>query len=308
MKEILVHGHQKPDTDSIASAIAFAHFLREKGKDAEAVALGEVSAETAYALDEFSLEAPRIIESAKGEGEKLALVDHNEFQQSVKDIEEMEIYSVVDHHKIANFETPGPVFYRAEPLGCTCSIIYKLYKENGISIPRDIAGIMVSAIISDTLLFNSPTCTEEDEEIAKDLAEIAGLNLKEYGLNLLKAGADVSGKSSEEILEGDAKTFEFEELKFRIGQVNVVDHDDVLDMKKELIEAMDSFVEAEGYGAYLLIVTDILTSDSVGLVRGEKSGEIAEIFGQSLEDNEFDMDGVVSRKKQVVPPITERYS
>lgn len=308
MKEILVVGHQNPDTDSIASALSYAHLLREMGMDAKAVALGDVSEETQFALDRFGFDAPEIIERAGGLCEKIALVDHNEFQQSVEDIDDLEIYSVVDHHKIGNFQTATALYYRAEPLGCTCSIIAKLYREKGFDIPRDMAGLMLSAIISDTLLFASPTATKEDEEIANDLSKIADIDINEYGMDLLRAGADVSKKSALEILEGDSKTYEFEDYSFRVGQVNVVDLNDVLARKEEIIETMEDVIVEEGYTTYLLVVTDILESNSIGLIRGSEAEEIAEIFNSRLEGHQIKMDGIVSRKKQVVPPITERFS
>jgi len=163
-------------------------------------------------------------------------VDHNEPQQSLDNIDEFEILSVVDHHRIANFETAGPLYYRAEPVGCTNTIIFKIYKEHGIDVPKDIAGLMLSAIISDTLLFKSPTCTAEDERAAQELAEIAEVDLQAYGMKMLKAGTNVNSKSAQDILNGDAKSFEMGDKTVRIGQVNVVDVQELLQRKDELIE------------------------------------------------------------------------
>ena len=176
MSKILVFGHQNPDTDAIGAAIAFANLQKELGKDAEAVALGEPNEETAFALNHFGLTAPRVVETVANEVEQVMLVDHNEFQQSAADIEKVEILAVVDHHRIANFQTANPLYYRAEPVGCTSTIILKLYKENNVEVPKNIAGMMLSAIVSDTLLFKSPTCTQEDVQAAKELAEIAGVD------------------------------------------------------------------------------------------------------------------------------------
>lgn len=309
MKDILVFGHENPDTDSIAAAIACAHYLNARGEDAEPVALGQVGGETKFALDKFGLEEPRIIDQVKGQGNKAFLVDHNEFQQSAADIEDAEIVGVIDHHKIANFETEKAIFYRSETLGSTCSIIAKLYKESEIDIPSHIAGIMLSAIISDTLLFKSPTCTSQDEEIARDLGQIAGLDdLEEYGMAMLKAGTNQDDKTAEQILEGDAKSYEFEDKHFRIGQVNVCSLEDLMSRKDELLDTMDDLIVNKSYSTFLLVITDILESNSIGLIRGSESEEIASIFDPDLEDSQIKMDGVVSRKKQVVPPITERFS
>lgn len=308
MTDILVFGHQNPDTDSIAAAIAYANLLRAEGMDAEAVALGSANDETLYALEKFGFDQPRIIEKASGESQRVALVDHNEFQQSVSDISELEIYSVVDHHKIANFQTASPLYYRAEPLGSTCSILTKMYREAGVEISKEIAGLMVSAIISDTLLFKSPTCTEKDVEIGKDLAEIAGIDLEDYGLSMLKAGANPDKKTADEIIESDSKSFEFEDIVIRVGQVNVVDINDILKRKDEIIGGMDKFIDQENYSAYMLVVTDIINSNSVGLIRGQEAANIADAFGLDLKEDQIEMPGVVSRKKQVVPPISQKYS
>lgn len=308
MTDILVFGHQNPDTDSIAAAIAYANLLRAEGMDAEAVALGSANDETLYALEKFGFDQPRIIEKASGESQRVALVDHNEFQQSVSDISELEIYSVVDHHKIANFQTASPLYYRAEPLGSTCSILTKMYREAGVEISKEIAGLMVSAIISDTLLFKSPTCSEKDVEIGKDLAEIAGIDLEDYGLSMLKAGANPDKKTADEIIESDSKSFEFEDIVIRVGQVNVVDINDILKRKDEIIGGMDKFIDQENYSAYMLVVTDIINSNSVGLIRGQEAANIADAFGLDLKEDQIEMPGVVSRKKQVVPPISQKYS
>lgn len=194
MEKILIFGHQNPDTDTICSAIAYADLKNKLGYNAEPVRLGQVNGETQYALDYFKQESPRLVETAANEVNGVILVDHNERQQSIKDIEEVQVLEVIDHHRIANFETAEPLYYRAEPVGCTATILNKMYKENNVKIEKEIAGLMLSAIISDSLLFKSPTCTDQDVAAAKELAEIAGVDAEEYGLNMLKAGADLSKK------------------------------------------------------------------------------------------------------------------
>ena len=186
-KKYLVFGHKNPDTDTICSAIAYADLKKQLGLDAEPVRLGEVNGETQYALDTFDFEAPRLVEKVAGEAEGVILVDHNERQQSADDIDQVRVLEVIDHHRIANFETSDPLYYRAEPVGCTATILNKIYKENGKEIPKAIAGLMLSAIISDSLLFKSPTCTDQDVAAAKELAEIAGVDAEEYGLEMLKS-------------------------------------------------------------------------------------------------------------------------
>lgn len=305
MNKILVFGHQNPDTDAITSAISYAYLLNQQGLEAEAVALGQVNEETAYALNEFGQEAPRVIESIGTQTDTVALVDHNESQQSVADLAEVEVHSVVDHHKIGDFTSAAPLTFIAKPYGCSQTIIFELFQEKGMEIPKEIAGLMLSAIISDTLLFKSPTTTEKDQEVGLALAEIAGVDVEAYGLALLKSGTNVDAKSASEIADGDAKSFEMDGKPVRIGQINVVDVDDVLKRKDEVIAAMKDLVAENEYAAFLLVVTNILTSDSEGLLVGSEDfmQHAEQAFGGQVNDNQIALPGVVSRKKQVVPPL-----
>lgn len=307
MSKILVFGHQNPDTDAIGAAIAFANLQKELGKDAEAVALGELNEETAFALNHFGLTAPRVVETVANEVEQVMLVDHNEFQQSAADIEKVEILAVVDHHRIANFQTANPLYYRAEPVGCTSTIILKLYKENNVEVPKNIAGMMLSAIVSDTLLFKSPTCTQEDVQAAKELAEIAGVDLEGYGLEMLKAGTNLGTKSAAELIDLDAKSFPMGGSNLRIAQVNTVDLAEVFARQAELESAMQEANAANGYDLFVLVVTNILDSDSEILIVGEPKENVEKAFNVTLENNRALLKGVVSRKKQVVPQLTAAF-
>ncbi|WP_430597179.1 manganese-dependent inorganic pyrophosphatase [Enterococcus sp. AZ177] len=308
MSKILVFGHQNPDTDAIGAAISFAYLQKELGKDTEPVALGTPSEETQYALDYFKVDAPRVVETAAGETNQVMLVDHNEFQQSIADIAELNILAVVDHHRIANFETADPLYYRAEPVGCTSTIVLKLFKENNVTVPKQIAGMMVSAIISDTLLFKSPTCTQEDIDAAHELAVIAEINLDGYGLDMLKAGTNLSDKSAETLLDLDAKSFPMGDKNVRIAQVNTVDLNEVLDRQNELEAAMNTANSTKGYDLFVLIITNILNSDSELLVIGDSLDKVEAAFKVKLDNNRAFLNGVVSRKKQVVPQLTEAFS
>lgn len=307
MSKILVFGHQNPDTDAIGAAIAFANLQKELGEDAEAVALGEPNEETAFALNHFGLTAPRVVETVANEVEQVMLVDHNEFQQSAADIEKVEILAVVDHHRIANFQTANPLYYRAEPVGCTSTIILKLYKENNVEVPKNIAGMMLSAIVSDTLLFKSPTCTQEDVQAAKELAEIAGVDLEGYGLEMLKAGTNLGTKSASELIDLDAKSFPMGGSNLRIAQVNTVDLAEVFARQAELESAMQEANAANGYDLFVLVVTNILDSDSEILIVGEPKENVEKAFNVTLDNNRALLKGVVSRKKQVVPQLTAAF-
>lgn len=305
MSKILVFGHKNPDTDAIASAISFSYLQNELGKETEAVALGEIGEETAYALNYFGAEAPRVIETAANETNTVYLVDHNEAQQSVSDIKEVDIAYVVDHHRISNIDTANPLYYRAEPVGCTATIILKIFKENNVKIPKHIAGIMLSAIVSDTLLFKSPTSTVEDEAAAKELAAIAEVDLNVYGLDMLKAGTNMGNKTAEEMIDMDAKSFPMGDKNVRIAQINVVDIDDVFAKQSELEKAIQEANLENNYDLFILVVTNILDSDSMVLALGNPIIAVEDAFGVKLENNKALLKGVVSRKKQVVPQLTE---
>lgn len=305
MEKVLVFGHQNPDTDTITSAIVYAYLKNAIGAEAEAVRLGELNNETKYALEKFGFEAPRLIKNVETEATKVILVDHNEKQQSAIGIEEVQITEVIDHHRIANFETADPLYYRAEPVGCTATIINKIFKEKGIEIPSNIAGLMLSAIVSDTLLFKSPTCTEEDITAARELEKLAGVNVEEYGLAMLKAGADLSDKSLEDLLSLDAKEFTMGEHKVIIAQVNAVDVNDVMGRQEQLEELINMEIQEKELDLFFFVVTDILNNDSVALALGKMALKAEAAFNVAFVNNVALLKGVVSRKKQVVPALTE---
>ncbi len=305
MSKTLIFGHKNPDTDTITSALVYADLKSKIGMDVEPVRLGEVNGETQYALDYFKVEAPRLVETVANETDTVILVDHNERQQSASDIEEVRVLEVIDHHRIANFETADPLYYRAEPVGCTATILNKIYKEKGVEVTKQMAGLMLSAIISDSLLFKSPTCTDEDVAAANELAEIAGVDAQEYGLEMLKAGADMSSKSIAELVTLDAKEFSMGTAKVEVAQVNVVDTNDVLGRQAELEAAMETLIKEKGLDLFLLVVTDILENDSTALALGSKQAEVEKAFNVKLENNTAVLKGVVSRKKQIVPVLTD---
>ncbi|MFK4996803.1 manganese-dependent inorganic pyrophosphatase [Bacillus sp. N9] len=308
MEKTLIFGHKNPDTDTICSAIVYADVKTKLGMNVEPVRLGEVNGETQYALDHFEVAAPRLVETVSAEVNQVILVDHNERQQSVADIDKVRVVEVIDHHRIANFETNDPLYFRAEPVGCTATILNKIYKENGLEIDKKMAGLMLSAIISDSLLFKSPTCTEEDIAAAKELAEIAEVDADEYGLEMLKAGADVSRKTVEQLLSLDAKEFSMGNAKVEIAQVNAVGVEDVLAREAEIEAALTQVVAEKGLDLFLFVVTDILTNDSTAIAVGNSSQAVEKAFNVTLENKKALLKGIVSRKKQIVPPLTEALS
>ncbi|MGD6965913.1 manganese-dependent inorganic pyrophosphatase [Rossellomorea vietnamensis] len=305
MEKVLIFGHKNPDTDTICSALVYADLKTQLGMNAEPIRLGEINGETQYALDHFNVEAPRLVEKVAAEAKEVILVDHNERQQSADDIEEVRVLEVIDHHRIANFETSDPLYYRAEPVGCTATILNKIYKEKGLNISKEMAGLMLSAIISDSLLFKSPTCTEEDMEAARELAEIAGVDADEYGLEMLKAGASLGDKTSADLISLDAKEFQMGSYKVEVAQVNAVDTDEVLQRQGELEEAISKTISEKGLDLFLFVTTDILNSDSVALALGEKTEAVEKAYSVQLNNNTAVLRGVVSRKKQIVPVLTD---
>lgn len=308
MGKVLIFGHKNPDTDSICSAIAYSELKNKLGIDTEPIRLGVVNAETQYALDYFEVKAPRLVEAVAKEVDNVILVDHNEFQQSAHDINEVRILEVIDHHRVANFETKDPLYFRVEPVGCTATILNKMYKENGIKIEKEIAGLMLSAIISDSLLFKSPTCTEEDIHAARELAAIAEVDADCYGLEMLKAGANLSDKSITQLINLDSKEFQMGSAKVQVAQVNAVDTSEVLSRQGELEEAITKEVTNNNLDLFLFVITDILNNDSVALAIGKGTNNVEKAFNVKLNNNTAILKGVVSRKKQIIPQLTDTFN
>lgn len=303
MEKILVFGHQSPDTDSITSSIAMAFLQTKLGKTAVPYRLGNVSNETQFALDYFKVGAPELLEELE-EGNEVILVDHNEPKQSANGIEKATVKMVVDHHRIDGFNTAEPLYYYAEPVGCTATILYKLFKTHNVEIPSYIAGLMLSAIVSDTLLFKSPTCTAEDKSTAEALAKIANVDIEKYGLALLKAGTDLSGFTSEQLINLDAKQVTLaDKVKAKIAQVNTADIDEVMVRKAEIEAALTKEMDELGLDFVLFLITDIINSNSQAITFGNNA-LVEKSYSVKVENNTTFLPGVVSRKKQVIPVLT----
>ncbi len=303
MEEILVFGHKSPDTDTVTSALVMAEFERKLGNSARACVLGKLNKETEYVFNYLGIEKPEIIEKVE-DGQKIILVDHNEAKQSVDNRENANILKVIDHHTM-DFEVSHPIYYRAEPVGCTATILYKMYKENNLEIDKTLATLMISAIISDTLLFKSPTCTDEDITAANKLNEIAGLDLESYGLSMLKAGTDLSDYSAEELIALDAKEFTIGDVKTVVAQVNTASIEETLKRKDEIENAIKYQIESKGLNLFMFVITDIINSNSETIAIGDRADLVEKSYNVKLEDNRAFLPGVVSRKKQIIPVLTE---
>ena len=249
------------------------------------------------------MDAPELLESVEDDA-NVILVDHNSPAESVDNLENANILKVVDHHKLA-LETSYPLFLRFEPVGCTETILCKLYEENDVEITKEIATLMLSAIISDTLLLKSPTTTDDDVKAVEKLAKIADIDAEEYGLEMLKAGTDLSSFSIDEILSLDAKQIDFKDVKSIVNQVNTASISDVLEMKEELEAGINKIIEEENLDLFMLLITDIVNSNSQVIALGKDASLVEKAYGVTLEDNTVLLEGVVSRKKQVVPIMTD---
>ena len=303
MENILVFGHKSPDTDTICSSIAMAE-LQKKIRNEEIIPcrLGDINEETRYALEYFKVETPKFIEKVE-DGQVVIMVDHNEFGQSVDGIEDANIKMLVDHHRISNFQTNEPVFCFAEPVGSTGTILYKLYNMNNVEIDKKTASLMLSSIASDTLLFKSPTCTEEDKQVAKKLEEIAGVDIQTYGLEMLKAGTDLADVEEKDLINMDAKDFNVDNVKFTIAQVNTVSIPDIVKRQDKIEAAINDTIKDKNLDLFVFAITDILNGDSELLVLGDRKDIIEKNY--KLEDNKSFAKGVVSRKKQILPLVTD---
>ena len=303
-EEVYIFGHMNPDTDSICSAIVYAQYKRSKGLKARAARIGELNPETKFVLDYFSVDEPELIEDVRGR--KVILVDHNEFSQSAKGIEEAEILEVIDHHKI-KFSYGKPIFFLSKPLGSTATIIAEILLNEGYEIDGKVAGLLLAAILSDTVVFKSITTTATDKEIAKKLGEIAGIeDIEKFGIEIKKAKASIRGLDSEDVIYSDFKDFIFSGKKVGIGQVEIVDTSEVEEMREKLLEKMNEILKAKGYELLILMITNIIECGSELLVVGN-TDMVKKAFGKEVKDNAIYLEGVMSRKSEVVPKLEEAF-
>lgn len=301
MENVIVFGHKNPDTDSICSAIVMADLqTKVRGEEVIPCRLGEINEETKFALKYFGAKEPQLIEKVE-EGQTVIMVDHNEFTQTVDGIENAKIDTVIDHHRINNFKTSEPLFYYAQPVGCTSTLLYELYTLNNVKIEPQMAGLMLSAIISDTLLLKSPTTTEKDAKTVRELAKIANIDVEKYGLEMLKAGTNLDKYTEDELIRLDAKKIEKEDVKYIIAQVNTVSIPDVLKRKAKIEEEMNKEILAKGLSLFVFVITDIVNSNSKAIVLGDRVDAISKTY--EIKDNIAVMPGVVSRKKQILPLV-----
>lgn len=307
---LLVFGHKNPDTDSICSAVSLAYLKNKLGQNAKAYALGEVRKEAKYVLDYFKVDAPTVLTSISNicnddkdlvlEGKpKVVLVDHNEYGQSIDGLADADLVEIVDHHKLGGMATDTPLSMRLMPVGCTCTIITQMYKENNVEIPYEIAGLLMSAILSDTLIFKSPTTTEMDKLAVEELNKIVNVDVEKYAMDMFKAGTSLDGYSVEEIVHMDFKPFDMSGKNVGIGQVFTLDIDAVLNKQDEFL----AYINSTDFDILVLAVTDIIKEGSYLIYKGSDK-LISDAFNVEASQGVF-VEGAVSRKKQLVPFLTE---
>jgi len=307
-KTTYIYGHTNPDTDTICSAIVLAYYLNqtEPNKNSIPGRLGELNKETKFVLEKFEQEIPVLIKDPT-DADEVILVDHNNPSQSL-DFNKANIVGLIDHHAITGFYTNEPINIITKPIGSTCTILYQLFKSNNIEIPEKIAGLMVSAIISDTLLFKSAVTTSEDEDAVKSLSDYYKFNYMTLGRELLTRGTDVSDLTEEQIINLDSKSYTVNGYKIQIAVLNSVDIDSFLKGRKEkiLIE-MNKYASDKKKQLFAFVIIDIFNIKSTALVVGKYTNVFEKAFNVTLVDNQASLGAITSRKKEIYPPIAEQF-
>jgi manganese-dependent inorganic pyrophosphatase len=293
-------GHKIPDSDSIVSAIAMAYLKNTLGIEAKAVRQGDINPESAFILEKFNLDTPELKTSFVGCD--LFMTDYNNYPEGPDDLKEANIVGIVDHHKLGGLTTSSPLEVWIRPIGCTNTIIKEMFDYYEVEIPKNIAGAMMCAILSDTVIFKSPTCTKIDTKICKELAYIAEIeNFKAIGLEMFKIKSQISGVASIELIKRDFKNFYMNDKKVGIGQLEVIDLSIFDNKKDDLLKVMFELKNDEGYDTVLLLLTDIIAMGSQVLVSTNSMQNIQKAWDIEVKNNQFWLDGCLSRKKQIIP-------
>lgn len=306
-QKIYIIGHKSPDLDSVVAAITYADLKNklENTGDYTPAITQEINQVTKFVLEKFALPVPEILTDASDK--KIILVDHNEASQTVNGADKADIVEILDHHKL-NFQYDKPIEVTIKPWGSSCSIIAQKYLENNIQIEKNIAGLLLSAIIDDTVITKSPTCTDTDKDLIKKLAEISGIDdWQAHGLAMFKTKSSIKNFSEAQIIKNDFKDFAFKAGKFGIGQVEMVDLSEVDARTESLFAAMKELHEKENYHSLIIFFTDIINEGSRFLVVSSDTKKVEEALGQKLENNITYIPGILSRKKQVVPMFSKSF-
>jgi len=305
---VSVVGHSNPDTDSVTAAIAYANYLKATGTDAVAcmqISADKLNPESKVVLEKFGLDAPQELTDAAGKD--VALVDFSDIAQAPANIGQANIVGIVDHHKIGDITTGSPIFFYARPVGCTCTVLLEMYKNNKVELPKNIAGGMLCAILSDTVNFKSPTCTNADKAAVADLLKITGVtDQNALFMEMLKAKSSVAGVPIKELLFRDYKDFDMNGKKVGIGQIELATLDQVADIRDDLYTALQQ-VKAEGRHSVLFMLTDVVKEGTDLMVVSDEPAIIEKAFNGSLQGKSMWVAGMMSRKKQTVPPLQKAF-
>ncbi len=299
----LVLGHKNPDTDSIVSALSATYLLSKRGFDVVAAAQGNVAPETAFVLEKFNLKAPEVVTSVADRD--VWLVDYSDLAQAPEDLSKARLLGIFDHHKLGDVTSDTPLECWIQPVGCSNTIIKMVADYYNVEIPADLAGAMLCAILSDTVLFKSPTCTEADKKAAAELAQIANVSdVNALGMEMFKAKSNLNA-SARDLIFRDFKDFDMGGKKIGIGQLELISLDMVSDDLMASLKAELDAVKAEGRHSAILVLTDIMQEGSIVLVSSDEKDVVLNALGAKAE-KDF-LKGVMSRKKQVVPPLQQTF-
>jgi manganese-dependent inorganic pyrophosphatase len=305
---VSVVGHSNPDTDSVTAAIAYANYLKATGTDAIAcmqISADNLNPESKVVLEKFGLAAPQTMTDAAGKD--VALVDFSDIGQAPANIGDANIVAIVDHHKIGDITTGSPIFFYAKPVGCTCTVLLEMYKNNNVELPKDIAAGMLCAILSDTVNFKSPTCTDADKAAVAELLRITGVTDQDaLFMEMLKAKSSVAGVPIRDLVFRDYKDFDMNGKKVGIGQIELATLDQVADIRDDLYKTIKE-VKAEDRHSVLFMLTDVVKEGTDLIVVSDEPEIIENAFNGKLQGQSMWVDGMMSRKKQTVPPLQEAF-
>ena len=303
-----VYGHINPDTDAICSSIILAYYLNQTDKSKIAIPgrLGEINKETKFVLEKFEQEIPELIKDPT-DADEVILVDHNNPSQSI-DFNKANIVGLIDHHAITGFYTNEPINIISKPIGCTCTILFQLFRSNNIEIPKNIAGLMASAIVSDTLLLKSAVTTQEDRDAVEYIRENFGIDYETTGREMLIRGTDVSDLTEKQIINLDSKSYTVNGYKIQIAVLNSHDINSILEKRKQkLLIEMVKFIKENKKQLFALVIIDIFKLKSTALVSGEYFNVFEKAFNVTVVNNQASLGGITSRKKEIYPPIAEQF-
>ena len=301
-----IFGHTTPDSDSIVGAISLSYLKNQLGEECTPTRQGEINPETAFILERFGFEEPML--KTEYAGENIYLIDFMESSQAPKDINEANILGIVDHHKLGDLKTDAPLEMWVRPVGCSNTIVKEMFDHYNIEIPKELAGMMMCAILSDTVIFKSPTCTKADTKACKELAAIAEVeDYKALGMEMFIVKSDVLTDTKRALVLRDFKDFNMGGNKIGVGQLEVVDLSVFDNMKEELFEAMAELKAEESRHSILLLLTDIMQEGSQLLVLSNENSKIESAFEVQLENNQVWLPKVMSRKKQIIPFLEKQF-